>query len=263
MKLRGDILEVLKKVYDIERLAGKISYGNANARDMISLRNSLSNLPALKQILSMTTSPLLKKLYNKLDELKDIHDLIEKAIVDEPPISVKEGGIIKKGYNELIDEYRSASTEGKQWIIALEAKEKERTGIKNLKVGYTKVFGYYIEITRSFLNQVPEDYVRKQTLTGAERFITEELKSIEDKILGSEEKVIALEYDEFTKIRNEIARNIERLQNSASSIANVDVLLSLAIVAEDNNYVYPNVNDSDVLNIKGGRHPVVEKMVED
>ena len=262
MMLRGDIAELLKKVYDIERLAGKISYGNANARDMISLRNSLSNLPELKQILGMATSPLLKKLYERLDELKDIYSLIEKAIVDEPPISVKEGGIIKKGYNELIDEYRSASTEGKNWIIALEAKEKEKTGIKNLKVGYTKVFGYYIEITRSFLNMVPEDYIRKQTLTGAERFITEELKAIEDKILGSEEKVVALEYEEFTKIRTEIARNIERLQNSASSIANVDVLLSLAIVAENNNYVCPTVNDGDVLDIKGGRHPVVEKMVD-
>ena len=260
--LRGDVVEILKKVYDIERLAGKISYGNANARDMISLKNSLSNLPELKQILSTTNSKLLRKLYNKLDELRDIHELIEKAIVDEPPISVKEGGIIKTGYNEIIDEYRKAGTEGKNWIIALEAKEKERTGIKNLKVGYTKVFGYYIEITRSFLNQVPEDYIRKQTLTGAERFITDELKSIEDKILGSQEKVVSLEYDEFSKIRSEIASNIERLQRSASSIANVDVLTSLAIVAEDNNYVCPEVNDGDIIDIKEGRHPVVEKMVD-
>ncbi len=262
MMLRGDITEILKKVYDIERLAGKISYGNANARDMISLKNSLSNLPNLKQILATTNSNMLQKLYGKLDELQDIRDLIERAIVDEPPISVKEGGIIKKGYNELIDEYRSASTEGKNWIVALEAKEKERTGIKNLKVGYTKVFGYYIEITRSFLNQVPEDYIRKQTLTGAERFITDELKSIEDKILGSQEKVVALEYDEFTNVRNEIAKNIERLQSSANSISNIDVLTSLAIVAEDNNYVRPEVNDGDVIDIKNGRHPVVEKMLD-
>ena len=260
--LRGDIIEILKKVYDIERLAGKISYGNANARDMISLRNSLSNLPELKQVLSMTNSKLLQKLYNKLDELKDIHELIEKSIVDEPPISIKEGGIIKKGYNELIDEYRSASTEGKNWIVALEAREKERTGIKNLKIGYTKVFGYYLEITRSFLDQVPEDYIRKQTLTGAERFITDELKSIEDKILGSQEKVVSLEYEEFAKIRSQIAQNIERLQNSASSIANVDVLTSLAIVAEDNNYICPIVNDGDTIDIKEGRHPVVEKMID-
>ena len=215
MMLRGDVIELLRKVYDIERLAGKIAYGNVNARELISLRNSLSNLPELKKVLSMTNSSMLKKLYEKLDELKDIHDLIDRAIVEEPPISVKEGGIIKQGYNQEIDEYRNASVEGKNWIIALEAKEKEKTGIKNLKVGYTRVFGYYIEITKSFLKQVPEHYIRKQTLTGGERFITEELKQIEEKILGSEEKVINLEYEEFTKIRNEIARNIERLQSTA------------------------------------------------
>ena len=260
--LRGDILKVLKKVYDIERLAGKISYGNANARDMISLKNSLSNLPELKQILSMTNCSMLKKLYNKLDDLKDIYELIEKSIVDEPPISVKEGGIIKKGFNKEIDECRFASTEGKNWIIELEAREKQRTGIRNLKVGYTKVFGYYIEITKSFLKQVPDNYIRKQTLTGAERFITEELKTIEDKILGSEEKVVALEYEEFTKIRNEIAKNIERLQTSANVVANIDVLTGLAVVAENNNYICPTVNDGNIIDIKDGRHPVIEKMIE-
>ena len=187
---------------------------------------------------------------------------IDSAIVEEPPISVKEGGIIKEGFNPEIDEYKKASTDGKNWIVALEAKEKERTGIRNLKVGYTKVFGYYIEITKSFLKQVPDNYIRKQTLTGAERFITEELREIENKILGSEEKVVSLEYEEFTKIRTLIAKNIERLQNSASAISNVDVLTTLAIVAEDNNYVYPNVNDSDVIDIKGGRHPVIEKMID-
>ena len=263
MILRGDIIELLNKVYDIERLAGKIAYGNVNARELISLRNSLSNLPALKKTLSMAGSTMLNKLYDRLDELTDIHDLIEKAIVDEPPISVKEGGIIKKGYDPEIDEYRNASTEGKNWIIALEAKEKEATGIKNLKVGYTKVFGYYIEITKSFLKQVPTDrYIRKQTLTGAERFITEELKAMEDKILGSEEKVINLEYQAFTKIRDEIARNLERLQSSASSVANVDVLSCLATVAEDNNYICPEVNDGDIIDIKEGRHPVIEKMLD-
>lgn len=262
MMLRGDITELLKKVYDIERLTGKIAYGNANARDMISLKNSLSNLPELKKVLSMTNSSMLKSLYGRLDELKDIYTLIENSIVDEPPISVKEGGIIKKGFNQDIDEYREASTQGKNWIVALEAKEKERTGIKNLKVGYTKVFGYYIEITKSFLDKTPEDYVRKQTLTGAERFITPELKQIEDKILGSEEKVVALEYQVFTEIRNEIAKNIERLQKSASAISNVDVLTSLAIVAEDNNYVCPNVNEGNAINIKAGRHPVIEKMID-
>ena len=260
--LRGDIIEILRKVYDIERLAGKISYGNANARDMISLKNSIKNLPELKELLSNTNSKLLNKLYNRLDELKDIYELIEKAIVDEPPISVKEGGIIKQGYNIEIDEYKKASTDGKNWIVALEAKEKERTGIRNLKVGYTKVFGYYIEITKSFLKQVPENYIRKQTLTGAERFITEELKEIENKVLGSEEKVVTLEYEEFVKIRNEIAKNIERLQNSANAISIIDVLTSFGVVAEDNNYVYPDVNDGDIIDIKDGRHPVIEKMID-
>ena len=260
--LRGDITELLKKVYDIERLAGKISYGNANARDMISLKNSIENLPELKSILKNTSSKLLQELYEKIDELNDIYELIDKAIIEEPPISIKEGGIIKKGYNEEIDEYRSASTDGKKWIVELEAKEREATGIKNLKVGYTKVFGYYIEITRSFLNMVPDRYVRKQTLTGAERFITEELKTIEDKILGAEEKVVNLEYEEFTKIRTFIAMNIERLQSSANAVACLDVLTSFAAVSENNNYVRPDVNDGDVIDIKEGRHPVIEKMMD-
>ena len=261
--LRGDIIETLKKVYDIERLAGKISYGNANARDLISLKNSLSNLPELKELLSSTKSKLLQKHYSNLDELKDIYKLIDEAIVEDPPISVKEGGIIKKGYSKEIDEYRNASTDGKKWIIELEAREKELTGIKNLKVGYTRVFGYYIEVTKSFLNQVPEDrYIRKQTLTGGERFVTEELKQIEGKILGAEEKVVALEYNEFVKIRDEIGKNIERLQKSANVVANVDVLNSLAVVAEDNNYVCPVVDESGKIEIKAGRHPVIEQMID-
>ena len=261
--LRGDVTDILKKVYDIERLAGKIAYGNVNARELVSLKNSLKNIPSLKQILADAKSNMLRGLYEKLDGLEDIYELIDKAIVEDPPISVKEGGIIKSGFSTEIDEYRKASTEGKNWIIALEAKEKEKTGIKNLKVGYTRVFGYYIEITKSFLKQVPDNYIRKQTLTNAERFITEELKQIEDKILGSEEKVINLEYDEFTKIRDKIASNIERLQTTASAVANVDVLSNFATIAEDNNYVYPEVNEEDIIDIKGGRHPVIEKMVDD
>ena len=260
--LRGDIINLLKKVYDIERLAGKISYGNANARDMISLKNSIENLPELKKILREASSKLLNELYNKLDELSDIYKLIDDAIVEEPPISVKEGGIIKKGYNKEIDEYRAASTDGKKWIIELEAKEREATGIKNLKVGYTKVFGYYIEVTKSFLNMVPERFVRKQTLTGAERYITEELKAIEEKILGAEEKVVNLEYDEFTNIRNIIASNIERLQKSASSTANLDVLTTFSVISENNNYTRPEVDEGDVIDIKEGRHPVIEKMLD-
>ena len=259
---RGDICDILNKVYDIERLAGKISYGSANGRDMISLKNSLLNVPQLKNVLSSAQSDLLKKLYSNLDELEDIAKLIDKAIVDEPPISVKEGGIIKMGYNPEIDEYKKASVEGKQWILQLEAKEKEHSGIKNLKIGYTKIFGYYIEVTKSFLNQVPDNYIRKQTLTNAERFVTQELKDMENKILGAEEKSIQFEYNEFVKIRDKIAGNIERLQKTASVIANVDVLTSFATVAENNNYVCPQIDDSGVIDIKDGRHPVVEKMLD-
>ena len=263
LMLRGDIGEILKKVYDIERLAGKISYGNANARDMISLKNSISNLPELKEVLKNAESKYLKELTSKLDTLEDIYELLEASIVDEPPISVKEGGIIKTGFNDQVDEYRKASVEGKNWIIDLEAKEREKTGIKNLKVGYTKVFGYYIEVTKSFLKQVPLDrYVRKQTLTGAERYITEELKQMEDKILGSEERVVTLEYELFTQIRQEIAKNIERLQLTANVVATIDCLSSLAIVADNNNYVRPEIDNSDVIDIKGGRHPVIEKMID-
>ena len=262
MILRGDIVETLNKVYDIERLAGKISYGNANARELISLKNSLSKLPELKNELSQTESPMLRELYDGLDELKDITELIEKSIIDEPPISVKEGGIIKTGYNEDIDECRKASIEGKSWLINIEQKERELTGIKNLKVGYTKVFGYYIEVTKSFLSQVPDRFIRKQTLTGAERFITEELKEIEDKVLGAEEKIINLEYEEFLKIRNQISSQIERIQKSSNIVSIVDVLNNFANIAENNEYCMPIVDNEDEIIIKDGRHPVIEKMID-
>ena len=260
--LRGDLIESLRKVYDIERLAGKIAYGNVNARDMISLKNSLSRLPGIKDILKNASSNMLKDLDEKLDTLEDMAKLIEDSIVDEPPISVKEGGIIKTGYDSQIDEYRRASTDGKTWIINIETKEKELTGIKNLKVGYTKVFGYYIEITKSFLNQVPDRYIRKQTLTNCERFVTEELKEIEDKILGAEEKIVTLEYNEFVKIRDKLASNIERLQLSANVVSTIDVLTSLATVADNNEYVMPIVDNSGEIDIKEGRHPVIEKMIQ-
>ena len=259
--LRGDIIENLKKVYDIERLAGKISYGNANGRDMISLKNSLSKLPDVKAVLKDTTSEMLQELYENLDELKDIYELIEKSIVDDPPMSVKEGGLIKIGYNEEIDKLKTATTEGKNWLVQLEAKEKEETGIKNLKVGFNKVFGYFIEVTKSNLNLVPDRYIRKQTLTNCERYITEELKELENQILGAEDKVINLEYEAFTKIRQEIAQNVKRLQKSAMAIATLDVLTSFATVAEDMNYCMPIVDKSDVIEIKEGRHPVIEKML--
>ena len=261
--LRGEISELLKKVYDIERLAGRISYGNANARDMISLKNSIMRLPELKNLLSNGKSSLIHELYNNLDELKDITELIEKSIVDEPPISIKEGGIIKTGYNEEVDEYRKASVDGKSWLVNIEAKEREATGIKNLKVGYTKVFGYYIEVTKSFLSQVPDRFIRKQTLTGCERYITEELKEIEDKVLGAEEKVIDLEYKLFTEIRNKISSHIERIQNSSNIVSILDVLTSFAACAEDYDYVMPIVDKGEEIEIKDGRHPVVERMIDD
>ena len=259
--LRGDIIESLKKVYDIERLAGKMAYGNANARDMVTLKNSLFKLPEVKQSLSNCKSELLKELYENLDELKDIYELIEKSIVDDPPMTIKEGGIIKLGYNEEIDVLKKAQTEGKNWLIQLEAEEKDKTGIKNLKIGFNKVFGYYLEVTKSFLNQVPERYIRKQTLTKAERYITEELKTLENQILGAEEKVVNLEYNAFTQIREEISRNIKRLQKSSEVVSTLDVLTSFAIVAEDMNYCMPEVNNTGIIDIKNGRHPVIEKML--
>ena len=259
--LRGDVIDNLKKVYDIERLAGKMAYGNANARDMITLKNSLARLPEVKSVLQTTESPMLKDIYENLDELQDIYELIEKSIVDDPPMTVKDGGIIKMGYDEEVDKLKTATTEGKNWIIQLEAEEKEKTGIKNLKVGFNKVFGYFIEVTKSNLEQVPERYIRKQTLTNAERYITEELKNLENQILGAEEKVVSLEYDLFTKIRKEIAKNIIRLQKTATMVSTLDVLASFAQVAEDMNYCMPQVDNSGIIDIKEGRHPVIEKML--
>ena len=259
--LRGDVIENLKKVYDIERLAGKMAYGNANARDMITLKNSLIKLPEVKKCLSNCKSELLKELYENLDELQDIYNLIEKSIVDDPPMTIKEGGIIKLGFDPEIDKLKTAGTEGKNWLIKLEAEEKEKTGIKNLKVGFNKVFGYYLEVTKSNLNLVPERYIRKQTLTGAERYITEELKNLENQILGAEEKVVNLEYDAFTKIREEIAKNVVRLQKTGEVVSTLDVITSFAEVAEDMNYCKPSVNDFGVIDIKNGRHPVIAKML--
>ena len=261
MMLRGEITDTLKKVYDIERLAGKMTYGNANARDMITLKNSLERLPEVKSVLAMCQSHKLKELYENLDELKDVFALIEKSIVEDPPMTIKDGGIIKLGYDEEIDTLKKASTEGKTWLAKLEADEKEKTGIKTLKVGYNKVFGYYIEVSKSFVSQVPERFIRKQTLTTGERYITEELKTIENQILGAEEKVVNLEYNAFVEIRTEIAKNIKRLQKTANVVSTLDVLSSFAQVAEDMNYCMPVVKDDGIINIKEGRHPVIEKMI--
>ena len=259
--LRGELTSKLKGVYDIERLAGKISYGNANARDLNSLKSSSQKLPEIKSMIENCNSTMLKDLYEDLDSLEDIYSLIDSAIVEDPPISVTEGGIIKLGYNEEIDKLKEAMTNGRTWLVELEAKERELTGIKNLKVAYNKVFGYYIEVTKSNLALVPDRYIRKQTLTNGERFITEELKELETTVLGAEEKVVSLEYNVFANIRNRIKENIQRLQRTALAVAKLDVLCSLATVAEDLNYCMPEVDKSGIIDIKGGRHPVIEKML--
>jgi len=258
---RGDIIDCLRRIYDIERLVGKIAYGNTNARDMISLKNSLKQLPYLKKILATSKSELLQNIYLSLDELSDIHDLIENAIIEDPPITITEGGIIKIGYNEEVDELKNATMQGKNWLIELEAKEKEETGIKNLKVGFNKVFGYFFEVTKSYLNLVPDRYIRKQTLANCERYITEELNELESKILGAETKVVDLEYKLFIEIRSKIAVNIERLQKASNIVSSLDVFTSFAIVAEDLNYTKPIVDNNGVIDIKAGRHPVIEKML--
>ena len=259
--LKDETVELLKKVYDIERLVGKISYGNANGKDMISLKNSIYQIPFLKEILKRSENNYLKELNNELDELKDIYDLIDKAIVDEPPISVTEGDLIKVGFNEELDGYKLASTEGKKWLVNIEAQEKEKTGIKNLKICYNKIFGYYLEVTKSYLNLVPDTYIRRQTLANCERFVTTELKEIEEKIIGAQEKMFKLEYELFLQVRKEISENITRIQKAANVISILDVLCSFAKIAEDNNYVKPTVDNEGEIIIKEGRHPVIEKMM--
>ena len=259
--LRGELFEILKKVYDIERLIGRISYGNVNGRDLISLKNSLKQLPEIKEVISVCKSDMLTEIYNNLDILEDIYNLIEISIMEESPLTIKEGGIIKTGYDDEVDTLRKATTEGKSWIINLETKEKEKTGIKNLKVGFNKVFGYYLEVTPSYYSLVPDTYIRKQTLSTCERFITEELKNIESTILGAEEKIVVLEYELFVKIRNNISKQIQRIQTSARLIAMLDAVVSLAITAQDNNYVMPIIDKELDIDIKDGRHPVIEQII--
>ena len=259
--LRGEVIENLKKVYDIERLAGKMAYGNGTPRDMITLKNSLSRLPDIRQVLQNVNSEYLKEIYQNIDELKDIHELIEKSIVDDPPMTTKDGGYIKLGYDENIDTLKHATTDGKSWLMKLEADEKEKTGIKSLKIGFNKVFGYYIEVTNLYKDMVPDTYIRKQTLTNGERYITEELKNMENQILGAEEKVIKIELEAFRQIREEIAGNVKRMQKTAEAISSLDVLTSFAQVAEEMNYCKPTINKDGILNIKEGRHPVIEKML--
>ena len=259
--LREEIREYLNPVYDLERLVSRISYRSANPRDLLAFKMSLEMIPHIKNLLANFTSPLLVRINEQMDGLEDLYRLLEASITEDPPLAVKEGGIIREGYNEQVDTYRNSKTQGKSWLAQLEAEEKEKTGIRNLKIKYNKVFGYYLEVTNSFKDLVPEYYTRKQTLTNAERYITPKLKELEDMILGAEDKLFALEYDLFCQVREELAAQIPRIQETAKAIAQLDVYASLSVVAQRNNYVRPTVNTKGVIDIKNGRHPVVEKMI--
>ena len=260
--LRDELREYLNPIYDLERLLGKVSYRSANPRDLIAFRSSLEMLPSIKMVLKDTNAELLKEIRAEMDDLSDLFHLIDDAIVEDPPIAVKEGGIIKEGFDETIDGLRHAKTEGKNWLAALENEDRERTGIKNLRIKYNKVFGYYFEVTNSYKNMVPEDYIRKQTLANAERYTTSRLKELEDTILNAEDKLYSLEYDAFCNVRETIAAQIERIQQTARAVAKLDVLTSLSYVAERNRYVRPTLNEKGIIDIKDGRHPVVEQMIQ-
>ena len=258
---REEIREYLSPVYDLERLVTKITYGSANPRDLTAFGSSLTMLPPICCIMEDLRAPLLEEIKEELDPLEDISALIKEAIAEEPPLAMKEGGIIRDGYSEEVDTLRRAKSEGKDWLAKLESEEREKTGIKNLKIKYNKVFGYYLEVTNSFKDMVPDYYTRKQTLANAERYIIPELKELEDTILGAEDKLYALEYEIYCDVRNQIAAQVERIQTTAKAIAKVDVFASLALVAERSNYVRPKINEQGVIDIKDGRHPVVEKMI--
>ena len=260
--LRDEIREYLNPIYDLERLISRISYQSANPRDLIAFASSLEMLPHIRQILKDFKTPLLTELYEDMDPLEDIASLIKSAIVDEPPLAQKDGGIIREGYHEDVDKFRRSRTDGKKWLTELEVREKERTGIKSLKIKYNRVFGYSLEVTNSFKELVPENYIRKQTLTNAERYITQELKDLEDLILGAEDKLYALEYELFCEVRDKVGAEVVRIQKTAKAVAALDVFASLALVAQRNNYVRPKINESGVMDIKNGRHPVVEQMIE-
>ena len=258
---RDEIREYLNPIYDLERLITRITYQSANPRDLIAFRDSLKMLPPIKQQLSDIPCALTDEINEEFDELKDIYELLLSSIEDEPPISQRDGDIIKAGYNEEVDRLRDAKTKGKTWLAELEAGEREKTGIKNLRIKYNKVFGYYLEVTNSFKDLVPDYYVRKQTLTNAERYITPELKELEDTILGAEDRLTSLEYELFRDVRKQISDNVSRIQKTARAIAQIDVFASLALVASQNNYCKPKINESGIIDIKNGRHPVVEKMI--
>ncbi len=258
---RDEIREYLNPIYDLERLLSKVTYKTANPRDLIAFRNSLQMLPPIKTVLSAFEKEELTGIREQIDGLEDLYQLIDAAIVEEPPISIREGGMIKDQFDETIDRLRSAKHDGKQWLAQLEEEDRERTGIKNLKIKYNKVFGYYFEVTNSYNDQVPEDYIRKQTLANAERYTTPRLKELEDTILNAEDKLQTLEYDVFCRIRDTIAQELVRIQNTAKAIAKLDVYASLSLVSERNHYVRPKLNEKGVIDIKDGRHPVVEQMI--
>jgi len=257
---REELREYLSTIYDLERLMGRISQESANPRDLLSFGNSIKIIPHIKSILSSFNSELNTEINSELDELLDVTNLILSSIDEETPITVKEGNIIKTGYNEEVDKFRSAKTEGKNWIASLEESEKEKTGIKGLKIKFNKVFGYYFEVTNSYKNLVPDYFIRKQTLTGSERYTTDELKKIEDVVLGAEDKLNAKEYELFVEIRKEIAKQVVRIQSTAKAVAKLDVMLSLATVAQKQQFVRPDINEEGIIEIKEGRHPVIEKM---
>ncbi|HCX62089.1 MAG TPA: DNA mismatch repair protein MutS [Clostridiales bacterium] len=260
--ISNNIKESLKSIYDIERLISRIVYGNCNGRDLNALKQSVYGLPDLKIEISELSSQLFKNIYERLDTLNDIYELIDNSIIEEPPIAIKEGGIIKSGYNSELDEIREITIHGKNWISELQSKEREETGIKNLKIGYTKIFGYYLEVTKSYLNLVPDYYIRKQTLANCERYVTPELKEMEAKILNADELMIKLEYELFLKIRQQIKEQVNRIQETAYNIAVVDVLNSLSIAAVKNNYTRPSMNSKGYIKITEGRHPVIEKIMK-
>ena len=259
---REELREYLNPVYDLERLIGRISYQTANPRDLTAFRSSLEMLPHIKTLLGEFQAPLLCEIREELDELSDLQSMIAAAIQDDPPVSIRDGDIIRDGFHEDVDRYRKAKTEGKSWLAKLEAQERDKTGIRNLKIKYNKVFGYYLEVTNSYKELVPDTWMRKQTLTNAERYITPELKELEDTILGAEDKLTSLEYGLFCELREHIASQVLRIQKTAKAVAMIDVFASLAFVAERNHYVRPVMNDRGVIDIKGGRHPVVERMID-
>ncbi|MBO5986396.1 MAG: DNA mismatch repair protein MutS, partial [Lachnospiraceae bacterium] len=260
---RDEIREYLNPVYDLERLLARITYKTANPRDLIAFRNSLEMLPHIRTVLSGFSSKELRSCHDEIDGLEDIYQLILRSIEEEPPITIREGGMIRDGFDENVDLLRSAKHDGKKWLAQLEEEDRERTGIKGLKIKYNKVFGYYFEVTNSYRNLVPEDYIRKQTLANAERYTTPKLKELEDSILNAEDKLQTLEYDLFCQIRDSISLEIDRIQMTAKAIARLDVFCSLSLVAERNRYVRPKLNEKGIIDVKDGRHPVVEQMLTD